>query len=59
MAAEHSRNGVELNLAGELSYWFKLHLALDVQLLAGGGLWVEAAPLSPFMDGRFTIGLAF
>jgi hypothetical protein len=55
---DNSRNGVELNLAAELSYWFKPHLALDVQLLAGGGLWVET-PVAAFMDGRFTIGLAF
>ena len=55
---DNSRHGLELNLAAELSYWFKPHFALDVQVLAGGGLWVERPP-GPFLDGRFTVGVAF
>ena len=53
-----SKNGAELDLAAELSYWFAPHFALDVQVLGGGGLWFEQ-PAGPFMDGRLTVGVGF
>lgn len=54
--------GPELALAAEASWWLAPHLALDVQLLGGGGVWLgknNDGSVAPFMDGRLSVGLAF
>ncbi len=59
---DFSRHGVELGLAGEVSWWLGEHFALDIQSLVGGGLWVaENADGSwPFyMNYRLSFGVGF
>ena len=62
VAPAFSRHGIELDLAGEVSWWLGDHFALDIQSLVGGGLWVatNADGSWPFyMDFRLSFGLAF
>ncbi len=59
---DFTKHGLEADLAAEVSWWLAPHFALDAQLLAGGGGWVasnEDGSSAFYMDGRFTIGVAF
>lgn len=56
-----AKHGVELDVAGELTWWLAPHFGLEAQLLVGGGAWIAPAaePLGVFLDGRFAVGVAF